>query len=43
MDINENPEYIKEVAMLIEEFLNQRIIGMKNKTGHYVTPAFPKW
>ena len=42
MDINENPEYIKEVAMLIEEFLNQRIIGMKNKTGHYVTPAFPK-
>lgn len=38
----ENPEYKKETAMLIEEFLNQRIQGMKNEKGVYVTVAFPK-
>ena len=42
MYISENPEYEQETAMLIEEFLNQRIIGMKNEKGVYVTPAFPK-
>ena len=42
MYLNENPEYTKEVAMLIEEFFKQRIVGMKNKTGVYVTQAFPK-
>lgn len=42
MYLNEDPEYIEEVAMLIEEFLNQRILGFKNKEGVYVTPAFPK-
>lgn len=42
MFLDENPEYKKETAMLIEEFLNQRILGMKNEKGVYVTPAFPK-
>jgi ribonucleoside-triphosphate reductase len=42
MWVNENPAYEKENAMLIEEFLRQRILGMKNKKGVYVTPAFPK-
>ena len=42
MYIDENPEYKKETVMLIEEFLKQRIKGMKNRTGHYVTQAFPK-
>ena len=28
--------------MIIEEFLNQRIKGMKNRKGVYVTQAFPK-
>lgn len=42
MYINENPEYRKETAMLIEEFLNQRMLGMKNEVGVYVTQAFPK-
>ena len=42
MYLNDNPEYIKETAMLIEEFLKQRMIGFKNEVGHYVTPAFPK-
>lgn len=42
MYLNENPEYIKETAMILEEFLNQRILGMKNEKGVYVTQAFPK-
>ena len=42
MYLNENPEYTQEVALLIEEFLNQRMLGMKNEKGIYVTPAFPK-
>lgn len=31
-----------DLAMLIEEVLNQRIKGTKNEKGVYVTPAFPK-
>ena len=42
MYINENPEYEKETAMLIHETLKQRITGMKNEVGAYITPAFPK-
>lgn len=42
MDVNEDPEYSEEIAMLIEEFLKQRILGMKNEKGVYITPAFPK-
>ena len=42
MYLNQTNEYKDELAMLIEEFLNQRILGMKNKNGVYVTPAFPK-
>ncbi|MGM9954216.1 MAG: anaerobic ribonucleoside-triphosphate reductase [Intestinibaculum porci] len=42
MYLNEEPEYTKETAMLIEEVLKQRYVGMKNPVGAYVTPAFPK-
>lgn len=42
MYISEDPEYRHETALLIKEFLNQRIQGMKNRTGVYVTQAFPK-
>lgn len=42
MYLSENSEYTKEIAMLIKEFLLQRIKGMKDETGHYVTQAFPK-
>ena len=42
MYLNETDEYKDELAMLIEEFLNQRILGMKNEKGVYVTQAFPK-
>lgn len=40
--IDEKPEYKKETAMLIEEFLRQRIQGMPNEQGVFVTQAFPK-
>ncbi len=40
--LGETEEYKEELAMIIEEFLKQRIIGMKNEKGVYVTPAFPK-
>ena len=42
MYLGETDEYKKELAMIIEEFLNQRILGMKNEKGVYITPAFPK-
>ena len=31
-----------DLAMVIEEMLNQRILGVKNEKGVYITPAFPK-
>lgn len=42
MDIYEDPEYEEEVALIIEEMIKQRIIGMKNEFGAYVAPEFPK-
>ena len=42
MYLGETEEYKDELAMIIEEFLKQRILGFKNEKGVYVTPAFPK-
>ena len=42
MYLGETSEYKDELSMLIEEFLTQRLIGMKNEVGVYVTQAFPK-
>ena len=42
MYLGETDEYKEELAMIIEEFLNQRILGMKNEKGVYITPVFPK-
>ena len=42
MYLGETEEYKEEVAMIIEEFLKQRIVGFKNRKGVYITPAFPK-
>lgn len=38
----ENPREKEDLAMLIEEMLSQRIQGVKNETGVWITPAFPK-
>lgn len=42
MYLGETDEYKEELAMIIEEFLKQRILGFKNEKGVYITPAFPK-
>ena len=42
MYLGETKEYKKELAMIIEEFLKQRILGMKNEVNVFVTQAFPK-
>lgn len=44
MYLNEarNEQEKKDLAMMIEEMLNQRIMGVKNPKGVYITPAFPK-
>jgi ribonucleoside-triphosphate reductase len=42
MYLGETDKYKEELAMIIEEFLRQRILGFKNEKGIYITPAFPK-
>ena len=42
MHLREDDEYVQENALIIEEILKQRIQGIKNEKGVYVTPAFPK-
>ena len=44
MDINEAKTELEKIdlAMCIEEMLKQRILGVKNEKGVYITPAFPK-
>ena len=42
MYLGETEEYKDELAMIIEEVLKQRMEGMKNEKGVYITPAFPK-
>ena len=42
MYLGETEEYKEELAMIIEEFLKQRITGLKNEVGVYVTQEFPK-
>ena len=42
LNLDNDDPYIEENAMIIEEILKQRIEGIKNEKGVYVTPAFPK-
>ena len=44
MYLNEakNDREKKDLALIIEETLKQRIIGVKNEKGVWITPAFPK-
>ena len=42
MYLSDNPEYEEETAMIIREFFKQRLLGMKNENGVYVTVEFPK-
>ncbi len=38
----EEPGMKRDLALIIEEVLRQRITGVKNEKGVFVTPAFPK-
>ena len=40
--LDEEDEYIEENARIIYEILRQRLEGIKNEKGVFVTPAFPK-
>lgn len=42
LNLDKDDEYIEENALIIEEILRQRLEGIKNEKGVYVTPAFPK-
>ena len=37
-----NEQEKKDLALIIEEVLKQRMLGVKNEAGAYITPAFPK-
>lgn len=37
-----NEQEKNDLAMIIEEVLKQRMRGVKNETGQWITPAFPK-
>ena len=42
LNLDPNDEYIEENAIIVEEILRQRLEGINNEKGEYVTPAFPK-
>ncbi len=42
LNLDKDDEYIEENAKIVEEVLRQRLEGIKNEKGVYVTPAFPK-
>ena len=42
LELDEKDEYLEETAQIIEEILTQRLQGIKNESGVYITPAFPK-
>jgi ribonucleoside-triphosphate reductase len=42
LNLEEDDEYAEETAMIIEEILKQRLQGIKNEKGVWITPAFPK-
>ena len=42
MHLDDNYEYVEECALIVEEILKQRLKGIKNEKGVYITPAFPK-
>lgn len=42
MHIEDGFEYEEEVSMIVREILRQRLEGVKDKMGNYITPTFPK-
>ncbi len=42
LNLKADDPYLEENAMIVEEVLRQRLEGIKNEKGVYITPAFPK-
>ena len=42
LNLREDDPYLAENAMIVAEVLRQRLEGIKNEKGVYITPAFPK-
>lgn len=42
LEIEEGHEYEEYIAMVVEEIIEQRYIGMRNEQGVFISPAFPK-
>ncbi|MCF0126858.1 MAG: hypothetical protein HUJ68_14120 [Clostridia bacterium] len=42
LELDDKDEYIEETALIIEEIIKQRLQGIKNEKGVYITPTFPK-
>lgn len=42
LELDPNDEYLKYTSLIIEEIIKQRIKGVKNEVGAWVTPTFPK-
>ena len=42
LNLREDDPYLEENALIVEEVLRQRLEGIKNEAGVYITPAFPK-
>lgn len=42
LNLQKDDPYLEENAMIVEEVLRQRLEGIKNEKGVYITPAFPK-
>jgi len=42
LNLDKEDEYLEENALIVEEILRQRLEGIKNEKGVYVTQAFPK-
>lgn len=42
LEIEEGHPYEKEIALIVEEIIRQRLQGIKNEKGFYITPSFPK-
>ncbi len=42
LELDEKDPYLEDTALVIEEIIRQRDIGIKNEKGVYISPAFPK-
>ena len=42
LNLRKDDPYLEENALIVEEVLRQRLEGIKNEKGVFITPAFPK-